>query len=376
MMVEGPFVELGAGLYWDSDPELLGIQPGRPLRQLGARGVQVADHFIRGHRSLGRFSHAPAVIGIPVAATDEARTLQIHVQLDDTALSWWRERVAGIGTQGLERMARDPLSEQLADFRDASWYEAEFDRVVRFEVVGAEDQHVLLARSGRTGGTISRAVGTFDLEAGHLGDGGLLLIRVTDPAVGLRTELGTTRAAAVGLELIDVQMKRPSEIQTIGASSRTIDAGTAERAGYISTGGNPGGGSAGLRPVTGGAVLLSARRPTGFQALALSCTEENGRRHRLAEERSSLQTVALDGGTLPSAPLEPYENGILVHPPPGACAIIMPEADGGAVPLQVVVRGLVVEADSPHRPVPPAPIAEERLTFTEGIRRVVHKFKQ
>ncbi|HYN97684.1 MAG TPA: hypothetical protein VES42_27920, partial [Pilimelia sp.] len=157
--VESP-VGTWFGTDFDEPPPTLSV-PG-VLAGGQEPALRASDHFVRGHRVVGRFGAAESMIGLKVRAGGLPVRVTAHLRLDSAALTWWAERA-------------DPRAVAAAAG-------PERPRLVLVSSQGRPRGAALLARA-RVGAQAvdARAVVAFALAAEEVPDDGLLLLDATDP---------------------------------------------------------------------------------------------------------------------------------------------------------------------------------------------------
>lgn len=254
-------VPLGAGFV--ASPTAVGvpIDSDADLDPSTSEALQLADRFVRGRRILGRISRSPALLG--VSRRPAANWTRCHVMFicDATSEDWWRDRVAGLGRQGRERLEEDPAGPPIhPDDPEGpgTFYEASSVRLVSVASQTGRLSHALIAPRTKRGTDVSYGFAVVNVPPSV--DAADLTVFAIDeaPRTPLVRELEITRRSAVGLALEGIAFQvgagHPEtwlddvDGPSISATSPgmvALDAWATEQAGFVSTG------SAGARAGTG-----------------------------------------------------------------------------------------------------------------------------
>lgn len=353
------WVTLGDGFATAHDTPRERATLGYVVGPRSSSALALDEYLVRGDRVLGRFSQSPATLGLVVEESDEPARLEIRLLFDEPTERWWRERVAGLGEAGQDRLDSMPGPPPLDGDPDGpgSWYEASSMRLLRIATPRVGAGFCLLTPRASAGGQASSyGLGVLTLPAGHMVEGGLLPIRVADVTrPGLRLVDGA-RHGAVGLQLLQIRVESAEEFRTMRPGSPTIDAGTAERAGWISTGGGDSRFAPGPRRLASGALIVGGSEPEGCTGIVLTVDpqgvegETDIRRAIMSEEVSS---QSLDEQTPVSFALDDHSSGGLIlrrtHPASVTPAVVrLPSHDPAGRRLLWTVRGLEVDPTSRH----------------------------
>lgn len=370
------WVTLGEGFATMQDTPREPAVLGQVVSAKASSPLVVNEYVVRGNRVLGRFARVPATLGLAAPELDDSVRVEVRVAFDETAEQWWRERVAGLGKSGQSRVRGGPHPPPLRDdpAGPGSWYESSSARLLRFHSPRALDTHCLLPARRDRGQKTSYGLGVLTLPAGHLAEGGLLLVRVEDAVRRGLDLVEGARHGSVGLRLIQLCLEPLITVSTIRPGSPIIDAGTAERNGWLSTGGADSRFAAGPRRLDAGALVVGPTEPEGCRGVVL--TVERHREPALSALHdlggaAGLSAVGLDGEVEDVAfELEERQDTLLLRRTrPRECrpaAVRFPMQDREGQPLTWTVRGLEITRSSPHfRPAN----GEGARTATGRVRR-------
>jgi hypothetical protein len=148
--------------------------------------VQLADGLFRGDGLVGRVTHPDAMLGVRVTVPAGARSVRVGLTLsvDDASPRWWDERVP---SEARPRGAHTP-------------------RLIRILSQGESRLVTMLRRTASDRGRPTSTVVSFDLAAGEIEPGGLLVIELRSLSGGLASWAHVLPYGAVGVRVdrIDV----------------------------------------------------------------------------------------------------------------------------------------------------------------------------
>lgn len=186
----------------------------------GRPQLQLVDGLARGDGVIGRFETSPALVAVKLAPVATRVRVTVHLAADEDTASWWERRVPE------DVVPRSPHAA----------------RLLRVRSQGQTRGAVLLARRVEDFGLRARTRLGFELVPDELPSDGFLIVEVSDVRRPLPDAVADALAphAAVGVRLDAIELAPVTEPRADAMSVGGMDGTTAERLGFVATGGLPG----------------------------------------------------------------------------------------------------------------------------------------